>query len=143
MCGISARVEARRTDPAVAGKNTQKSAARSQGMLLRIESFRTSSTYSSGAHFVMQKSFALILAILVSSTAWSQQKGASMPTATRMSSAAFSVMQGINPERIRAHTRFLSHDLLEGRGTGQRGGDVAAEYIATQFATYGLKPAGD
>ena len=39
--------------------------------------------------------------------------------------------------------RFLSHDLLEGRGTGQRGGDIAAEYIATQFALYGLKPAGD
>jgi Zn-dependent M28 family amino/carboxypeptidase len=37
----------------------------------------------------------------------------------------------------------LSHDLLEGRGTGQRGGDLAAEYIATQFAEYGLKPAGD
>ena len=34
-------------------------------------------------------------------------------------------------------------DLLEGRGTGQRGGDIAAEYIATQFAIYGLKPAGD
>ena len=39
--------------------------------------------------------------------------------------------------------RFLSHDLLEGRGTGQRGGDIAAEYIATQFALDGLKPAGD
>jgi Zn-dependent M28 family amino/carboxypeptidase len=39
--------------------------------------------------------------------------------------------------------RYLSHDLLEGRGTGQRGGDIAAEYIATQFAEYGLKPAGD
>ena len=39
--------------------------------------------------------------------------------------------------------RFLSHDLLEGRGTGQRGGDIAAEYIATQFSLYGLKPAGD
>ena len=39
--------------------------------------------------------------------------------------------------------RFLSDDLLEGRGTGQRGGDIAAEYIATQFALYGLKPAGD
>ena len=38
---------------------------------------------------------------------------------------------------------FLSHDLLEGRGTGQRGGDIAAQYIATQFALYGLKPAGD
>src|SRR5207302_1649784 len=44
---------------------------------------------------------------------------------------------------IRWHVRYLSHDLLEGRGTGQRGGDLAAEYIATQFAEYGLKPAGD
>ena len=52
-------------------------------------------------------------------------------------------MQKINPERIRAHVRFLSHDLLEGRGTGQRGGDIAAEYIGTQFALDGLKPAGD
>jgi Zn-dependent M28 family amino/carboxypeptidase len=46
-------------------------------------------------------------------------------------------------ERIRAHVKFLSSDLLEGRGTGQRGGDIAAEYIATQFALDGLKPAGD
>src|SRR5438876_1994555 len=52
-------------------------------------------------------------------------------------------MQKIDPERIRAHVRFLSHDLLEGRGTGQRGGDIAAEYIATQFALDGLQPAGD
>ena len=49
----------------------------------------------------------------------------------------------IDPERIRAHVKFLSSDLLEGRGTGQRGGDIAAEYIATQFALYWLKPAGD
>jgi hypothetical protein len=28
---------------------------------------------------------------------------------------------------------------LEGRGTGQRGGDIAAEYIATQFALNGLE----
>jgi TonB family protein len=46
-------------------------------------------------------------------------------------------------EKIRAHVKFLSSDLLEGRGTGQRGGDIAAEYIATQFALDGLKPAGD
>ena len=46
----------------------------------------------------------------------------------------------IDPEKIRAHVKFLSSDLLEGRGTGQRGGDIAAEYIATQFAFYGLKP---
>ncbi len=63
--------------------------------------------------------------------------------APRPSSAAFAAMETINPERIRAHVRFLAADLLEGRGTGQRGGDIAAEYIATQFAIYGLKPAGD
>src|SRR5271166_3889947 len=61
----------------------------------------------------------------------------------RLPSAAFAALETINPEHIRWHVRFLSHDLLEGRGTGQRGGDIAAEYIATQFAEYGLKPAGD
>src|SRR5712671_3647932 len=45
----------------------------------------------------------------------------------------------IDPEKIRAHVKFLASDLLEGRGTGQRGGDIAAEYIATQFELYGLK----
>lgn len=45
--------------------------------------------------------------------------------------------------RIRAHVKFLSSDLLEGRGMGQRGSDLAAEYIATQFALDGLKPMGD
>jgi Zn-dependent M28 family amino/carboxypeptidase len=57
--------------------------------------------------------------------------------------AAIAALQTVDPEHIRWHVRFLAHDLLEGRGTGQRGGDVAAEYIGTQFALYGLKPAGD
>ncbi len=61
----------------------------------------------------------------------------------RLPGDAFAAMETINPEHIRWHVRYLSHDLLEGRGTGQRGGDIAAEYIATQFAEYGLKPAGD
>jgi len=61
----------------------------------------------------------------------------------RLPGPAFAALETINPERIRWHVRLLSHDLLEGRGTGQRGGDIAAEYIATQFAEYGLKPAGD
>src|SRR6266568_50363 len=57
--------------------------------------------------------------------------------------AAISALEKVDPEHIRAHVRFLSQDLLEGRGTGQRGGDIAAEYIATQFWLYGLKAAGD
>jgi len=35
-------------------------------------------------------------------------------------------MDGISPDRIRAHVQFLADDLLEGRGTGTRGGDIAA-----------------
>src|SRR5271155_4255436 len=49
----------------------------------------------------------------------------------------------MDPEKIRAHVKFLSSDALEGRGTGQKGGDEAADYIAAQFKSYGLKPASD
>ena len=52
-------------------------------------------------------------------------------------------MRGIDPGHIGAHVKFLADDLLEGRGTGTRGGDIAAQYIASQFKSYGLTPAGD
>ena len=48
--------------------------------------------------------------------------------------------QTIRPEAIRAHMRFLADDLLEGRGTGTRGYQVAAEYVAAQYQSMGLKP---
>ncbi|HQS71107.1 MAG: peptidase M28 [Novosphingobium sp. 28-62-57] len=47
-----------------------------------------------------------------------------------------------NPEAVRAHVTFLADDLLEGRDTGTRGYDIAANYVASQFITMGLKPAG-
>src|SRR5262249_1253069 len=56
---------------------------------------------------------------------------------------AASPAQTISSERIRAHVRFLSSDLLEGRGVGVRGGELATEYIATQFALAGANAAGD
>ena len=61
---------------------------------------------------------------------------AGLPPATRAAAAS------IDPARISAHVRFLSLDLLEGRGPGTRGGQLAADYIATQFALAGLQPAG-
>jgi Zn-dependent M28 family amino/carboxypeptidase len=73
----------------------------------------------------------------------STSAASSMPSGLGIPPAAIDAAASINPEFLRAHVRFLSHDLLEGRGTGQRGGDIAAQYIATQFALYGLKPAGD
>jgi Zn-dependent M28 family amino/carboxypeptidase len=63
--------------------------------------------------------------------------GAGLPT------SVMPAMKAISGDRIREHIRFLSHDLLEGRGTGARGGDIAGQYIATQFALMGLEPAGD
>jgi len=41
---------------------------------------------------------------------------------------------------IRAHMAFLADPLLEGRGTGQRGGDLAVKYLEAQLRTLGLKP---
>lgn len=46
-----------------------------------------------------------------------------------------------NAEAVRAHVTFLADDLLEGRDTGSRGFDIAANYVAAQFITMGLKPA--
>jgi Zn-dependent M28 family amino/carboxypeptidase len=66
-----------------------------------------------------------------------------VPTLTGVPAAAREAAAGIDPEKIRAHVRFLAHDLLEGRGPGTRGGQLAAEYIATQFALAGAQPAGD
>ncbi|HND20217.1 MAG TPA: M20/M25/M40 family metallo-hydrolase [Acidobacteriota bacterium] len=50
-------------------------------------------------------------------------------------------MKSIRAETLRAHVRFLADDLLEGRGPGTRGAELAARYIASQFETYGLEPA--
>lgn len=92
----------------------------------------------------MSKTAWVLVCVLWSSLSYAAPKPKrTMVTASRLSGAAFPAMQTIDPERIRAHVRFLADDLLEGRGTGQRGGDIAAQYIATQFALYGLKPAGD
>ncbi|HEY8880033.1 MAG TPA: M28 family metallopeptidase [Roseateles sp.] len=48
-----------------------------------------------------------------------------------------------DPHRLQAHLRFLADPLLEGREAGTRGFDLAAAYVASQFAQLGLKPAGD
>jgi Zn-dependent M28 family amino/carboxypeptidase len=96
----------------------------------------------------MRRLIAAFLVLAFAVGAGAQEKAAQPSAASKaggagLSPAAAAAVKSIDAERIRAHVRFLSHDLLEGRGTGQRGGDMAAEYIATQFALYGLKPAGD
>ena len=66
-----------------------------------------------------------------------------VPAIAGVPAAAREAAASIDPEKIRAHVRFLASDLLEGRGPGTRGGQLAAEYIATQFALAGARPAGE
>jgi hypothetical protein len=93
----------------------------------------------------MTRMISAFLVVCLSLPTWAEggagigSKGPSV----RLPGPAYVALETINPDHIRWHVRYLSNDLLEGRGTGQRGGDLAAEYIATQLAEYGLKPAGD
>jgi len=51
-----------------------------------------------------------------------------------------SATKSIRAEQIRAHIRFLSDSLLQGRAPGTQGYDVAARYVATQLEGMGLRP---
>lgn len=75
--------------------------------------------------FLLQKFFSLSLISALTFSAIAQQK--------RASESAPSV------ERLRAHISYLASDKLEGRKTGSAGADMAAEYIAGEFARYGLR----
>ena len=62
-------------------------------------------------------------------------------TANREPVAPASAAAAIDEAALRAHIKYLADDLLEGRGTGTRGGLLAARYIAAQFESLGLEPA--
>ena len=68
-----------------------------------------------------------VLSVLLVASAVSQQR--------KVPSSA------ISEATLKAHIRFLSDDLLEGRGTGARGGELAAKYIAAQLEAMGAKGA--
>src|SRR6476469_9869166 len=90
------------------------------------------------------KRFTLIVLVIVASfvvaVAAQNTSHAGAPAASTAQQAA---MNSIDAEKIRATVKYLSDDALEGRGTGQKGGDKAADWIAAQFKSYGLLPAGD
>jgi len=89
----------------------------------------------------MRKLRPLLIGLLVAAVLTTQLAAQKRTAASaRLESIAFEMPDA---EKIRAHVKFLASDLLEGRGTGQRGGDIAAEYIATQFELDRLRPAGE
>src|SRR5271170_5843410 len=80
----------------------------------------------------------LLLPLLLIST-WLAfgQADSSIPPEVR------AALKNLRKEPFRAHMAFLADDLLEGRGTGKRGHEIAARYVAAQFEAMGLKPAGN
>ena len=71
---------------------------------------------------------------------------AALVAGTRIAQAQTDVdkaSQAVTSNVIRSHIEFLASDALEGRGSGTRGGDIAARYIAAQYVRLGLEPAGD
>src|ERR1700742_5035335 len=91
----------------------------------------------------MRKTKVAVLFLLGGVVAALQFGGHGIGTLAAKEKAAAQSIPAPDPQMIRAHVKFLASDLLEGRGTGQLGGDLAAEYIGAQFESYGLKPAGD
>ena len=83
----------------------------------------------------MSKKF--VLALLLTFASLAAQAQPSLPA------PAEKAMNSIDAERIRATVKYLSDDSFEGRGTGQKGGDRAADWMAAQLKSYGLAPAGD
>lgn len=69
--------------------------------------------------------------------------GCQESTSTEPAPTISDVSATADENRLRAHLRFLSDDLLEGRDTGTDGHEVASLYIATELEKYGLIPAGD
>lgn len=80
------------------------------------------------------------------SVAAATRVGGMLATGLAVSTFSFAFGQGadsISEPEIRAHLDFLASDLLEGRDSGYRGGEVAAAYLEAQFSALGVKPLFD
>ena len=72
----------------------------------------------------MKQLSAILFAILVSSTLFSQKRG----------------LESINGHDLKMHLEFLASDELQGRETGEPGLQIAARYLAVQAEQLGLEP---
>jgi hypothetical protein len=57
--------------------------------------------------------------------------------------SAAEVVSDLSASRYFEHVKYLSRDEMKGRGDGTPELDQAADYIASQFRTWGLRPMGD
>src|SRR5437667_9615819 len=74
----------------------------------------------------MKKCAAVSLSALLAAAGICANAESAAAQAKKKAPAAEAPLPMMDKERIRAHVKYLSSDELEGRGTGQRGGDLAA-----------------
>ena len=88
----------------------------------------------------MRRTLALALALALG-LGWALPARAQRPGLD--SPAVRTGLDAIHPAALASHLRYLADDLLEGRGTGTRGYDLAARYVASRFEALGLEPGGE
>ena len=84
---------------------------------------------------------ALCLLLTMSSTSF--MLGQATAPAPVLSSVEKETAEKITVNSIKDSTTALTDPSMEGRGTGQPGGEKAANWIADKFKSIGLKPLGD
>lgn len=72
----------------------------------------------------------------------------SYPDTTRdvisdVSDLSYMLAQSITADELASHLRILASDEFEGRETGEKGNEMAADYIAMQFKSMGLPNVGE
>jgi len=90
----------------------------------------------------------VLVALLLAAPALGRQAATGAATAPRpaplalLTGAERELSARVRTETIKEVTAALSSKEMQGRGTGQPGGELAARYIAERFARVGLKPLG-
>lgn len=85
----------------------------------------------------------VITFILTTNTfGWQQAIVESKATPT-LATSERELAESLKTDTIREVTSALAANEMQGRGTGQPGGEKAAQFIAKRFAALGLKPLGD
>lgn len=80
---------------------------------------------------------------LSAAAAFGQAAAVATAPAATLSDAERAAVALVRAESIRETTAALAAPEMQGRGTGQPGGERAAQFIAERFRQLGLKPAGE
>lgn len=93
---------------------------------------------------IMKKQFQLSIVALSMSLAFAGGTSAqAVSTKLVGTHASTQVSTQVEEAPLRSHLALLASDLFEGRGTGQRGGDLTVAYLTSQVQALGLQPAAN